>query len=51
MTSLTPVQQTQVRLGLDRPLAHATLFRPYPKNAELPAKAAPAKKAGAKRKY
>lgn len=31
--------------------AHATLFRPYPKNAEVVAKAAPAKKAGAKRKY
>lgn len=31
--------------------AKATLFRPYPKNAEVVAKAAPAKKAGAKRKY
>lgn len=31
--------------------AKATLFRPYPRNAEPEAKAAPAKKAGAKRKY
>lgn len=27
ITDLTPVQQTQVRLGRDRPLAHAVLFR------------------------
>ena len=26
MTDLTPLQQTQVKLGLDRPLAHAVLF-------------------------
>lgn len=27
MPELTPIQQTQVRLGRDRPLAHAVLFR------------------------
>lgn len=31
--------------------AHTVLFRPYPKNAEVAAKPALAKKAGAKRKY